>query len=32
MAPQEFPVGVITAFIGVPLFIYILKKRQRPTL
>jgi len=29
MAPQELPVGVITAFVGVPFFIYILRKTKR---
>jgi iron complex transport system permease protein len=28
LAPQQLPVGVITAFIGVPLFLYLLKSRQ----
>jgi iron complex transport system permease protein len=27
MAPSELPVGVITAFIGAPFFIYLLKTR-----
>lgn len=28
LAPQQLPVGVITAFIGVPVFIYLLKHRH----
>jgi iron complex transport system permease protein len=28
LAPQQLPVGVITAFIGVPLFLYLLKSRR----
>ncbi|MDH3695407.1 MAG: iron chelate uptake ABC transporter family permease subunit, partial [Gammaproteobacteria bacterium] len=24
LAPQQLPVGVVTAFIGVPLFLYLL--------
>jgi iron complex transport system permease protein len=27
IAPRELPVGAITALIGAPLFIYLLKKR-----
>ena len=27
IAPQQLPVGVITAFIGVPLFLYLLRRR-----
>jgi iron complex transport system permease protein len=27
MSPSELPVGVITAFLGAPFFIYLLKKR-----
>lgn len=29
MAPQQLPVGVITAFIGVPLFLWVLQKSNR---
>jgi iron complex transport system permease protein len=29
IAPTELPVGIITALIGAPLFIYLLKKRKR---
>ncbi len=29
MAPTQLPVGVITAFIGVPLFLYLLNRSQR---
>ncbi|MFH1854774.1 MAG: iron ABC transporter permease [Candidatus Omnitrophota bacterium] len=29
MAPKEIPVGVITSFLGVPFFIYILKRSKR---
>jgi len=28
IAPQELPVGVITSFLGVPFFIYFLKRRE----
>lgn len=28
LAPQQLPVGIITAFIGVPLFLYLLKSRH----
>jgi len=29
MAPQEIPVGIITAFIGAPFFIYLLRKKKK---
>jgi iron complex transport system permease protein len=29
LAPQQLPVGVLTAFIGVPLFLYLLSRRER---
>lgn len=29
MAPQEVPVGIITAFVGAPFFIYLLRKKKR---
>ena len=29
MAPKEIPIGVVTAFIGVPFFIYILRKSRK---
>ncbi len=29
MAPKEIPVGVITAFIGVPFFIYVLRRSRK---
>jgi iron complex transport system permease protein len=29
LAPQQLPVGVVTAFIGVPLFLYLLSRRER---
>jgi len=29
IAPTELPVGIITALVGAPLFIYLLKKRKR---
>jgi iron complex transport system permease protein len=29
MAPGEVPIGVVTSFLGVPFFIYILKKSRR---
>lgn len=29
IAPQQLPVGVITAFIGVPLFLWVLQKHNR---
>jgi iron complex transport system permease protein len=28
MAPQEIPVGIITAFVGAPFFIYLLRKKK----
>jgi len=28
LAPQQLPVGVITAFIGVPVFLYLLRRRR----
>ena len=27
IAPQQLPVGVITSFIGVPVFLYLLRRR-----
>ncbi|MGD9032670.1 MAG: iron chelate uptake ABC transporter family permease subunit [Desulfobacteraceae bacterium] len=27
MSPSELPVGVITAFMGAPFFIYLLRKK-----
>ncbi|MBT9139887.1 MAG: Hemin transport system permease protein HmuU [Dehalococcoidia bacterium] len=29
MAPREIPVGIITAFIGAPFFIYLLRKKKK---
>ncbi len=29
MAPQEMPIGVITAFVGVPFFIYVLRNTRK---
>jgi iron complex transport system permease protein len=29
MAPKEVPIGVITAFLGAPFFIYVLKKSRK---
>jgi iron complex transport system permease protein len=29
IAPREIPIGVITSFIGVPFFIYVLKKSRK---
>ncbi len=29
LAPQELPVGIITAFVGAPFFIYLLRKKKR---
>ncbi len=29
IAPTELPVGIITALIGAPMFIYLLKKRRK---
>ncbi|MEH6628546.1 MAG: iron ABC transporter permease [Motiliproteus sp.] len=29
LSPQQLPVGVITAMIGVPLFLYVLQRRSR---
>lgn len=29
MAPREIPIGVITSFVGVPFFIYILRKHRK---
>ncbi len=29
LAPQQLPVGVVTAMIGVPLFLYVLQRRSR---
>ena len=30
-APQELPVGVVTALVGVPIFVLILARRKRYT-
>lgn len=30
LAPQQLPVGVLTAFIGVPLFLHLLQRGYRP--
>ena len=30
LAPRQLPVGVITAFVGVPLFLYLLQRGSRP--
>lgn len=27
LAPQQLPVGVVTAFLGVPMFLYLLNRR-----
>ena len=27
VAPTELPVGVVTAFVGVPFFVYLLRRR-----
>ncbi len=32
IAPQQLPVGVITAFIGVPVFLWVLQKSNRGTI
>jgi len=29
MSPQEIPVGIITAFVGAPFFIYLLRKKKK---
>jgi iron complex transport system permease protein len=29
LAPQEIPVGIITAFVGAPFFIYLLRKKKK---
>ncbi|MBU4311375.1 MAG: iron ABC transporter permease [Candidatus Omnitrophica bacterium] len=29
MAPRELPIGVVTAFVGVPFFIYILRRSRK---
>ncbi len=31
LAPQQLPVGIITALLGIPLFLYLLQKGQRNT-
>jgi len=31
LTPEEIPVGVITAFVGAPFFLYLLRKRKRGT-
>lgn len=31
LAPQQLPVGVVTAFLGVPLFLYLLTRQARAT-
>ncbi|MBU1903264.1 MAG: iron ABC transporter permease, partial [Proteobacteria bacterium] len=28
-APQVIPIGIVTSFIGVPFFLYLLMKRER---
>ncbi|MCK5662969.1 MAG: iron chelate uptake ABC transporter family permease subunit, partial [Thiotrichaceae bacterium] len=28
ISPQQLPVGILTALIGVPLFLYLLKRSQ----
>ena len=30
--PTEIPVGVITAFVGAPFFLYLLRRQRRPSL
>ena len=30
LAPQELPVGILTAALGVPLFLYLLNRREAP--
>lgn len=30
LAPQQLPVGIITAFIGIPIFLYLLLRSRRP--
>lgn len=30
LAPQQLPVGVVTALLGVPLFLYLLQRSHRP--
>jgi iron complex transport system permease protein len=32
VAPQEIPVGVITSLLGVPFFIYLLRRKRRDVL
>jgi iron complex transport system permease protein len=32
IAPQEIPVGVITSLLGVPFFIYLLRRKKRTAL
>ncbi|GAL83492.1 Fe3+-siderophore ABC transporter permease [Sporocytophaga myxococcoides] len=29
LAPAELPIGVVTSFVGVPIFLYLLKKRNQ---
>jgi len=29
LAPQQLPVGVVTAMVGVPLFLYLLQRSGR---
>jgi iron complex transport system permease protein len=29
LAPQQLPVGILTAFIGVPMFLYLLYRGAR---
>jgi iron complex transport system permease protein len=29
LAPTEIPVGVITAFLGAPFFLYLLRQKKR---
>ncbi|MFO8100767.1 MAG: iron ABC transporter permease [Dehalococcoidia bacterium] len=31
MTPEEIPVGIITAFVGAPFFLYLLRQRKRGT-
>ena len=32
IAPQEMPIGIVTAFCGAPFFLFLLKRRQRSIL
>ena len=29
VAPTEVPVGIMTSFVGIPFFLYLLAKRRR---